>query len=174
MTPCALSTLCRLSLHCIEALAAKPGCRCRVPAENEENRANWQQPDVIGKQVISNYHKFLAALTVLKGLVVGKTILPLPPDDPRAEVATDKAGMGAHDKERLHTLEDAVVSWMHQIKLVMDDDPEKLLHSSEHPGAGKQVTYAGPAETLHPKPGTPVAQVEFWHAKAVSLNNINE
>ena len=67
-----------------------------------------------------------------------------------------------------------MVSWMHQIKLVMDDDPEKLLHSSEHPGAGKQVTCAGPAETLHPKPGTPVAQVEFWHAKAVSLNNINE
>ena len=122
--------------------------------ENVENRAQWQQPDVIGKQVISNYHKFLASLTVLQGLVAGKTILPLPPDGPSPDFGQDKTAMQAQDKDRLHALEDAVVSWMHQIKVVMEDDPEKLLHESQHPGAGKQV--------------------DFWRAKAESLNNIND
>jgi len=43
---------------------------------------------------------------------------------------------------------------MMQIRVVMEDDPEKLLHEPDHPGAQRQV--------------------EFWRLKAACLNNICE
>ena len=55
------------------------------------------------------------------GLTKGKTLLPLPPSDASGD---DK---GAKEKERVHSLESAVVTWTRQIKNVLKTDPENLL-----------------------------------------------
>jgi dynein heavy chain len=80
------------------------------------------------------------------GQTKGKTLLPLPP----AEGASDPA----RDKERIHVLESAVVTWTRQIKNVLKTDPEAVLKHGEHPG--------------------PLVEVEFWAAKAQNLNSIYE
>jgi len=111
---------------------------------NPANQEGW--PDVISKDVIENYHKFLAQLFVTIGLTKGKTLLPLPPSD------DDKGS--TMEKERVHSLESAVVTWTRQIKNVLKTDPENLLKANEHPG--------------------PSAQMKFWEAKAINLNSIHE
>jgi len=80
------------------------------------------------------------------GQTKGKTLLPLPP----AEGGSDPA----RDKERIHVLESAVVTWTRQIKNVLKTDPEAVLKHGEHPG--------------------PLVEVEFWAAKAQNLNSIYE
>lgn len=86
-----------------------------------------------------------AAVYVTIGQTKGKTLLPLPP--------TEEGGDGAKDKERIHVLESAVVTWTRQIKNVLKTDPESALKEpGEHPG--------------------PLAEVDFWAGKAQNLNSI--
>eukprot|EP00656_Telonema_subtile_P018044 TRINITY_DN1972_c0_g1_i3.p1 TRINITY_DN1972_c0_g1~~TRINITY_DN1972_c0_g1_i3.p1 ORF type:complete len:685 (+),score=227.02 TRINITY_DN1972_c0_g1_i3:219-2273(+) len=114
---------------------------------NPLNQEGW--PDVISKDVIENYHRFLANLFVTIGLTRGKTLLPLPPSDvPQTD------GLVAKEKDRVHALEGSVVTWTRQIKNVLKTDPENLLKAGEHPG--------------------PLAQIQFWEAKAANLNSIHE
>jgi len=113
---------------------------------NPANQEGW--PDVISKDVIENYHRFLANLFVTIGLTKGKTLLPLPPADSGGD---DK---NTREKERVHSLESAVVTWTRQIKNVLKTDPENLLKAGEHPG--------------------PLAQIKFWEAKANNLNSIHD
>lgn len=86
---------------------------------NPANQQGW--PDVISKDVIENYHKFLANLFVTIGLTRGKTLLPLPPSD---------ASQGeAKEKDRVHALEGSVVTWTRQIKNVLKT-VLSLIHST--------------------------------------------
>ena len=71
--------------------------------------------------------------------------LPLPPSDSGGD---DK---GAKEKERVHSLESAVVTWTRQIKNVLKTDPENLLKAGEHPG--------------------PLAQIKFWEAKRLEYDD---
>ena len=56
------------------------------------------------------------------------------------------ADRASKDKERVHVLETAVVTWTRQIKNVLKLDPEQVLKSGAHPG--------------------PLAEVGFWRKKA--------
>ena len=79
---------------------------------NPLNQEGW--PDVISKDVLENYHRFLANLFVTIGLTRGKTLLPLPPSDPPSAEGTT-----AKEKDRVHALEGSVVTWTRQIKNVL-------------------------------------------------------
>lgn len=68
------------------------------------------------------------AVYVTMGQTKGATLLPLPP----TERAPDGGGGG--DKERIHTLESAVVTWTRQIKNVLKTDPEAALKEGLNPG----------------------------------------
>jgi len=110
---------------------------------NPLNQEGW--PEVISKEVTDNFHKFIANVYVTIGQTKGKTLLPLPPSDD---------GDGSKDKERIHVLESAVVTWTRQIKNVLKTDPEAALKDGQHPG--------------------PLVEVDFWTAKAQNLNSIYE
>eukprot|EP00976_Prorocentrum_cordatum_P108790 1194909-Prorocentrum_minimum.AAC.10 len=90
---------------------------------NPANQEGW--PEVISKEVTDNFHKFIANIYVTIGQTKGKTLLPLPPSD---------EGDGSKDKERIHVLESAVVTWTRQIKNVLKTDPEAALRDGKHPG----------------------------------------
>ena len=64
------------------------------------------------------------------------------------------ADRASKDKERVHVLETAVVTWTKQIKNVLKLDPEHALKSGSHPG--------------------PMAEIEFWNAKSRHLNSIQQ
>ena len=113
---------------------------------NPRNQDGW--PEVITKEVVDNLHKFIANVYVTIGQMKGKTLLPLPP----SEAKEDKSG--TKDKDRIHVLESAVVTWTRQIKNVLKTDPETALKEGLNPG--------------------PLAELEFWAEKAANLNSIHD
>ena len=80
---------------------------------NQRNQEGW--PEVITKEVVDNLHKFIASMYVTIGETKGKTLLPLPPADAKRE----DPDQPVRDKDRIHTLESAVVTWSRQIKNVL-------------------------------------------------------
>ena len=80
------------------------------------------------REVIDSFHKLVAGVYVTIGQIQGKTLLPLPP------VELSSVDRASKDKERVHVLETAVVTWTKQIKNVLKLDPEHALKGSAHPG----------------------------------------
>ena len=105
-------------------------------------------PEVVVKDVMEYYHRLVAAVYVTIGHSKGETLLPLPP------LEMPSADRASKDKERVHVLETAVVTWTKQIKNVLKLDPEHALKSGSHPG--------------------PMAEIEFWNAKSRHLNSIQQ
>ena len=114
-----------------------------------ENQDGW--PEVISKEVTENMHKFLASLYITMGSTKGRTLLPMPPANGAHEHEIETL---AHDKEQVHVLENAVVTWTKQIKNVLKMDSEALLKSGKHPG--------------------PRVELDFWKGKSENLNAIHE
>ena len=78
---------------------------------NPLNQHGW--PEVVTKEVTENLHKFIANMYMTIGQTKGKTLLPLPSGSDLGE--GDKQ---TRDKDRIHVLESAVVTWTRQIKNV--------------------------------------------------------
>ncbi|GBG89558.1 hypothetical protein CBR_g49347 [Chara braunii] len=114
---------------------------------SSKNQVGW--PEVIVKDVMDTMHKFIASVYVTIGQIKGKTLLPLPPSELDGEV--DRT---PRDKEKIHVLESAIVTWTRQIKNVLKTDPETILKEGSNPG--------------------PLAELEFWQEKAANLNSIYE
>ncbi|CAD7941439.1 unnamed protein product [Amoebophrya sp. A120] len=110
---------------------------------NPANQTGWS--DLISKDLMDKYHVFLANLHVTCGLMMGKTLLPLPPKEATNERASST------NKDRVHILESAVITWTKQISHVLKQDPEVLLKTG-NPG--------------------PQVELEFWRNKASNLNVI--
>ena len=132
---------------------------------NPANQEGW--PEVISREVTENMHKFVANLYVTIGLTKGKTLLPLPPKDvslpggrgerdgdSKESTSGSSAAAKTRDKDLIHNLESAVVTWTRQIKQVLKMDPEQLLKDGSNPG--------------------PLVELEFWENKAANLNSIHE
>ena len=80
------------------------------------------------------------------GLLKGQTILPLPTEEPPSTVGQ------APGKEALYALEDCIVTWTEQIKMVLLTDPDDTLKEDETAGCMKQI--------------------EFWENKLGNLEHI--
>lgn len=81
----------------------------------------------------------LAAVFVTIGQVKGQTLLPLPPSG-----ITPQEPVLLQDKDKIHILESAVVTWTRQIKDVLKADSEsalKVAKSSHYPVAMALVTF---------------------------------
>ena len=110
---------------------------------NPSNQDGWGE--IASKEIVDRLHSFLSAVSITVGLTRGETCLPLPP--------LDAATAGAlSTKDRVHLLEDAVITWTKQIKHVLKADPEAALK-----------------EGLNP---TPDVEIAFWKVKAANLNAI--
>jgi len=110
---------------------------------NPANQKGWS--DLISKDLMDKYHVFLANLHVTVGLRRGETMLPLPPKE--------AVGSGSEEKDRVHVLEGAIITWTKQIQHVLTQDPEALLKDGRHP--------------------EPLVEIDFWKNKAENLNSIH-
>ena len=102
---------------------------------------------MIRKDLIENFHQFLAYTQVTLGLVQGKTSLPLPPPDVTQSEKTSS-------KDKAAVLETAISHWTKQIKAELRKDPETALKKAVHPD--------------------PLTEIEFWKNKSHNLNSICE
>jgi dynein heavy chain len=135
---------------------------------NPANQRGWGE--VTAKELLDRLHGFLANVSITVGQTRGETRLPLPSVDVEtaslgasttvtgatagaaASTGVQTPLTGLDDKDRLHLLEGAVITWTKQIKSVLKLDPETVLKSGTHP--------------------PPLVEVEFWKAKANNLNAI--
>lgn len=115
---------------------------------NGKNQEGW--PEVITKEVTDNLNRFLANSYITVGQIAGSTILPLPAKD----FGTSDANASSADsgKDRVHLLENAVVTWTRQIKNILKLEPEQMFKGKHNPGPGMEV--------------------EFWTNKAANFNSI--
>jgi dynein heavy chain len=116
---------------------------------NPANQRGWS--DLISKDLIDKYHVFLANLHVTVGLMSGKTLLPLPPKE--ATIDRGQGQAAANNKDRVHILESAVITWTKQISHVLKQDPESLIKDGNNPD--------------------PLVELAFWRNKAANLNVIH-
>ena len=105
-------------------------------------------PEVVAKDIMEFFHRFVGAVYVTIGHTRGETLLPLPP------LELPSADKASRDKERVYVLETAVVTWTKQIKNVLKLDPEHALKSGDHPG--------------------PLTELEFWESKSKHLTSISQ
>ena len=117
---------------------------------NSKNQEGW--PEVIAKEVTDNFNRFVANTYITLGQNSGNTILPLPPKDVSSSHPPDDQPDFARDK--VHLLENAVVTWTRQIKDILKLEPEQMLKGTQNPGPGMEV--------------------EFWEHKAFNLNSIHD
>jgi dynein heavy chain len=113
---------------------------------NPANQRGWS--DLISKDLMDKYHVFLANLHVTVGLMSGLTLLPLPPKE-----ATSDRDSNSNNKDRVHVLEGAVITWTKQISHVLKQDPEALIKDGNNPD--------------------PLVELAFWRNKAANLNKIH-
>ena len=109
---------------------------------------NQRWPEVLAKEVMSNFHHMLANLYVTIGETNGSTLLPLPPPSDADTLA------GGEGQERIHALENSIINWTRQIKNILKADPESQLK------AGKNVG--------------PEVEIEFWKFISSNLTSIHE
>ena len=99
------------------------------------------------REVLDNFQRLVAGIYVTIGQVQGKTLLPLPP------VELSSADRASKDKERVHVLETAVVTWTRQIKNVLKTEPEQAkprMHARQPAACSLQPALQPAASSLQP------------------------
>ena len=126
---------------------------------------DWSE--LVVREVDESLSAFVANVQIMQGHVKGMTSLPLPPDwavqsqkgmpagASRATIAgASPEGSVVEAKDAIHALESSIITWTKQIKAVLKQDPETALVTEGRPHPG------------------PVAELDFWTAKARNLNSI--
>ena len=112
--------------------------------------------ETLSRELTSSFHQYLSQAYITLGLSRGRTLLPLPPKDSiTAASINDKAA--SKDKERIHLLENCVVTWTRQIRSVLK--LEGLTESGE------------PALQLSQGIST---EFDLWRARADNLSSLYE
>lgn len=111
---------------------------------NSANQEGWGE--TASKEIMEKVHSFSSTVAITLGHTKGETCLPLP--------ATESSGTTVNNKDKIHLMEGAVITWTRQIKSVLKQDPESMLKVGMHP--------------------TPDVEINFWRTKADNLNSIFE
>lgn len=113
--------------------------------------------ELVAKEVRDGFEHFVANVQITQGHVQGLTCLPLPNTTAGGsdkDILHDDNDINNNPEHfhLIHVLESALITWTKQMKNVLKQDPESLFVSISNPG--------------------PLAEVEFWRAKADNLNSI--
>ena len=112
--------------------------------QNPGNQKGWT--DLISKDLMEKLNTFNANMYLTIGQIHGETRLPKPP----AKIMEDQ---NITDKDKADIFNNSIITWMKQIRKVLDTEPEQNLKSGNNPG--------------------PEVEIEFWQKKADNLNSIH-
>ncbi|XP_066570660.1 dynein axonemal heavy chain 11 [Amia ocellicauda] len=121
---------------------------------NKRNHEAW--PYFISQDVSRHVENLKNKVSVVKGQVFGRTILPIPTvtatigDAPRDNINMQDC----HDRTLVHTIESMVIKWTHQVRDVLKEDSAAPLLKGLDPG--------------------PRTELDFWHSRRENLHNIHE
>lgn len=112
---------------------------------NEKNHKDWTE--LITKDMMDKLNNFNATMYLTLGQLHGKTQLPLPPRSTIEEGKTNQ-------KDKADIFNNSIITWMKQIRKVLDTEPEQSLKNGNDPG--------------------PKVEIAFWKKKSDNLNSIYE
>ncbi|XP_053089780.1 dynein axonemal heavy chain 11 isoform X1 [Pangasianodon hypophthalmus] len=128
---------------------------CLPLLSNKENHQLW--PNVISQDVTRHIENLSNKVSVVKGQVCGKTVLPVPvvteriEDCPEASISLQ----GCHDRRAvMHAVESMVINWAHLIQKVLKEDSAELILKGLNPG--------------------PSTELDFWRSRKNNIENIHE
>ena len=113
--------------------------------QNKDNQEGWTE--LISKDLMEKLNSFNANMYLTIGQKNGKTLLPLPP---KKILESDSM----YEKDKADIFNNSIITWMKQIRKVLETEPEQNLKAGKDPGPEKEI--------------------EFWQKKAENLNSIHE
>ncbi|XP_062848433.1 dynein axonemal heavy chain 11 [Trichomycterus rosablanca] len=129
---------------------------CLPLLSNKKNHHMW--PSVISQDVTQHVENLSTKVSVVKGQVCGKTVLPVPALTERTAVCPETSVQrlqGCHDwRTVMHVVESMVINWAHLIQKVLKEDSAELILKGLNPG--------------------PNAELDFWRSRRNNIQFINE
>lgn len=108
-------------------------------------------PEIALKALSDKYQTVLSDVQVSIGQTKGKTVLALPPQE---SLGSGGKGGKSDDKDRVHVLESAVVTWTERINMALSRDSESVFEGGKHPG--------------------PLVCLEYWTTRMTDLGDIQD
>ncbi|MGH0148390.1 UNVERIFIED_CONTAM: hypothetical protein FKN15_039512 [Acipenser sinensis] len=120
---------------------------------NKKNNQKW--PHFISQDVNRHVENLKSKVSVVKGQVIGRTVLPIPTITDRIrDVQEDCIKQDHYDGTVVHSIESMVISWTHQIRDVLKEDSAQPLLQGLNPG--------------------PRTELDFWKARLENMLSIYE
>ncbi|MGH0142545.1 UNVERIFIED_CONTAM: hypothetical protein FKN15_019724 [Acipenser sinensis] len=120
---------------------------------NKNNHQKW--PHFISQDVNRHVENLKSKVSVVKGQVIGRTVLPIPAITDRIrDVQEDCIKQDHYDGTVVHSIESMVISWTHQIRDVLKEDSAQPLLQGLNPG--------------------PRTELDFWKARLENMLSIYE
>ncbi|RXM32245.1 Dynein heavy chain 11, axonemal [Acipenser ruthenus] len=120
---------------------------------NKKNNQKW--PHFISQDVNRHVENLKSKVSVVKGQVIGRTVLPIPTITDRIrDVQEDCIKQDHYDRTVVHAIESMVISWTHQIRDVLKEDSAQPLLQGLNPG--------------------PRTELDFWKARLENMLSIYE
>ncbi|KAA0703060.1 Dynein beta chain, ciliary [Triplophysa tibetana] len=127
---------------------------CLPVLSNKKTHQTW--PKTVSQDVLKHNENLQSKMSVVRGQLCGKTILPIPAINDwmeRCEVETFTL-QDSHNRAGIYAIESMVISWTHMIYKVLRADSAELLEKGKIPG--------------------PKAELDFWRARKTNIQSINE
>ncbi|CAB1446422.1 unnamed protein product, partial [Pleuronectes platessa] len=112
---------------------------CVPLLSNKNNHQKW--PNVMSEDIIRHVESLFSTTSVLRGQVLGRTVLPLPTATDWMENSNSTIKMLNYDRAVAHTLETQVINWSNVIQKVLKEDSSDLLKTGSNPGPSVELTF---------------------------------
>nr|XP_019948992.1 PREDICTED: dynein heavy chain 11, axonemal [Paralichthys olivaceus] len=123
---------------------------CVPLLSNKNNHQKW--PKVMSEDIIRHVESMCSTISVVRGQVLGKTVLPVPTAKDWMEDSNRTIKMFTYDRAVAHTLETHVINWSNLIQKILKEDSSDLLRTGSNPG--------------------PSAELKFWASRESNVQNI--
>ncbi|XP_071372237.1 dynein axonemal heavy chain 11 isoform X2 [Centroberyx affinis] len=126
---------------------------CIPLLSNKKNHHMW--PNLMSEDIIRHVENMRSKTSVVRGQILGKTVLPIPTATAWIENSDNTIKMyDSYDRTLAHTIESQVISWTNLIQRVLKEDSAELLMKGFHPG--------------------PNVELDFWASRKSNIQNIYE
>ncbi|GAA6224990.1 dynein heavy chain 11, axonemal-like isoform X1 [Lates japonicus] len=119
---------------------------------NDKNHRMW--PNLMSEDIIRHVESMCSTTSVVRGQVLGKTVLPVPTVKNWMENSYSTFKMyNNYDRALAHAIETQVINWTNLIQKILKEDSSDLLMTGFNPG--------------------PDVELKFWASRKENIQNIN-
>ncbi|KAL6109087.1 dnah11 [Pungitius sinensis] len=124
---------------------------CVPLLSNNKNHQMW--PNLISEDIILHGQKMCSKTSVVRGQILGKSVLPIPTEMDWIENSFSTFNMyNNYDRALGHAIETQVINWTNLIQRILKEDSSDLLLTGCNPG--------------------PDAELKFWASRKSNIENI--